>query len=238
MQPGETRPLVIATDLNGDASELYKSAKAGDLLLGQLKLGGSAAKADFDLTYVLPPQAKSEEDKEETKDEPLLVDLQLGLLEKIEDDKARKTFLESLQKGNPKHLPALVAALKALKSEEADAKDINKAADAVLAQIDEQALAVHQGKKQPPAAEQTDEEKKTNKAVEEHMKAWATAYSRKIEASTKSSESVEEQEKLFAKYRHFIDSPDKEQDFSLAAAKRDFVQQVRIALSIVSSARA
>ena len=230
MQLGETRPLVISTDLNGDTSDLYKSAKAGDILLGQLKLGGSAAKADFDLTYVLPPQAKSEDSEEggEGKDVPLLVDLQLGLLEKIKDDKERQKFLDNLLSANPKHLPALVASLKALKADTADSKDIAKAADAILSEIDENTLAIHLGKKPIPANEQTEDEKKAHKAMEEKKKAWANAYSRKIEASYKSGESHEEQNKLFSKYRQFVENPDKDQEYNLISAKRDFAQEVSL----------
>ena len=235
MQLGETRPLVLSTDLSGDTSDLYKSAKPGDVLLGQLKLGPSTAKSDFDLTYVLPPKPKEEDDSEggDGKDAPLLVDLQLGLLEKIKDDKQRKKFLETILAENPKHLPALVAALKALKADEADPKDVTKAADAVLAEIDENALAIHLGKKALPAIEQSEDDKKLQKAMEEKKKAWANAYARKIEASYKSNEGLEVQNKLFEKYRLFVDAPEKDQEFSLIAAKRDYAQQVS-SVSILS----
>ena len=223
----KTRPLVISTDLTGNTSDLYKSAKAGDVLLGKLNLGPADSKATFGLDFILPAAIKDEdEDEEEELAEPsLVVDLQLGILDKIKDDKEKKAFLDNLTVTNPQHLPLLVAKLDALK-EDADPKDVSKAADAVLAQIDEAALSSYLGKKRAPANEQTKEDKKLKKDMDQKTAAWKTAYTRKIEASYKAKVPLHEQDSLFVQYRQFVDAPEKDHDFLLISAKRDFAQEV------------
>ena len=229
MPLGDTRPLVLSTELKGDTADLYKSAKAGDLLLGALKLGPGSSKASVDLTYVIPPKPKAadggSDEGGEAKEAPLLVDLQLSIVDKIKDDKEKKQFLDTLLAAYPKHLPLLVAALKATE-EEAEAAEITKAADAVLALVDEAELSSYLGKKPLPAEEQSAADKDTKKGMDEKKAAWSAAYARKIEASYKAKDSLEKQNGLFAKYRQFLDAPEKDPEFSLIAAKRDFAQEV------------
>ena len=223
------------TELKGDTADLYKSAKAGDLLLGTLKLGPGSSKASVDLTYVLPPKPKAAagggDEGGDAKEAPLLVDLQLGIVDKIKDDKEKKQFLETLLTAHPNHLPLLVAALKATK-EEAEAAEISKAADAVLALVDEAELSSYLGKKALPAEEQSAADQETKKAMDEKKAAWSAAYARKIGASYKAKDSLEKQNDLFAKYRQFLDAPEKDPEFSLIAAKRDFAQEVGLLSSI------
>lgn len=227
MPKGETRPLVIHTDLKGDASDLYKTAKAGDILLGKLSLGPGTSKASFPLAYVLPPQAKAEDGAEEkSKETPLLVDLQLSILDKIKDESEKQTFLEGLIKSHPTHLPLLVASLKALK-DDADRKAVDEAADKVLAQIKEDELASYLGKKAIPADEMTEEEKKVKKSMEEQKSAWSLAYLKKIQASHKAGDSFTQQKELFRRYRQFVENPEKDVDFAIVSAKRDIAQKVR-----------
>lgn len=223
------RPLVLATELKGDTGDLYKTAKAGDILLGTLKLGPGSSKASVDLTFVIPPKPKAAESGSneggEANEAPLLVDLQLGIVDKIKDDKEKKQFLDTLLSAHPKHLPLLVAALKATK-DDAEAAEIAKAADTVLALVDEAELSSYLGKKPLPAEDQSAADKETKKTMDEKKAAWSAAYARKIEASYKTNESLEDQNALFAKYRQFLDTPEKDPEFSLIAAKRDFAQEV------------
>lgn len=174
---------------------------------------------------MVPPEAKEPEDKDSEKEKPKLVDLQLQIVEKIKDDSEKRTYLDDLIRSNPKHLPLLVASLKAVK-EEADPQEITKAADLILAEIDEHELAAYLGRKPPPAEEQTEEDKKIKKEMDIKKSAWTLAYSRKVQASHKQETSLDEQNKLFSQYRAFLDSPEKDPDFGLALAKRDIAAKV------------
>ena len=216
---------MVSTDLKGDTSELYKTAKAGDVLLGKLNLGPANSKSTFDLNFVLPPQTKNTKDEDEVKEKQLTIDLQLGIVDNIQDEKEKKSFLENLAI-NHKHWPIQAAQLKAL-SKDADPEEIAKAADAVLSLIDEAELSNFLGRKSSPETEQTTEDKKMNKEMEKKRAAWLNASMRRIEASYRAKESIDKQNNLFNRYRQFVESPDKDQDFLLINAKRDFAQEVR-----------
>ncbi|KAL7008697.1 hypothetical protein EMMF5_001959 [Cystobasidiomycetes sp. EMM_F5] len=220
----QARSIVLNTDLKGDASDLYKVAKAGDSLLGKFNL---SPKATVDITYLIPPQSKSKEEEEGSKDDPSLIDLQLSIVEKIKSDDEKSSFLEQLMQSHGSYLPLLVVRLKSLKKD-AKVEEINKAADAVLAQIDETEMSSYFGKKTKPAAEQSSEEKKVHKAWTEKKAAWTAALGRKL--STNDTSGVD-QEGLYTKYYQFLDTPDKDQEFLLHQAKRDMKQKVSIPLA-------
>lgn len=221
----QTRPLVVSSELKGDSTDLYKSGKAGDVLLGKLNLGPAGTKAYCNIGYVVPPQIKEADKEGEDKEEPKLIDLQLQIVEKIKDDKDKQAYLDTLLAQNPNHLPLLVASLKGVK-EDANPQDIIKASDAVLAEIDENALASYLGRKSPPANEMTDDDKKTKKEMDIKRSAWNLACSRKFQASHKAQAPLTEQNQLFAKYRTFVETPDKDLDFALISAKRDISADV------------
>ena len=224
-QFSQRRALVLNTSLSGDADALYKVAKAGDTLFGKLRLGAASSKAEIALSYVLPAQAKENKDEEKDEDAPLLVDLQLSLVDKIKDDNEKTKFLDNLLKGNDKHIPLLVARLEALK-DEASTKDVTTAADAIIAQIDEAKLAEYYGKKALAAHEQKKEDKRLKKDMDTKKSAWTLAHARKLKASLKDNEGRAQQDALFAKYRQFIDTPDKDEELILITAKRDIQHQV------------
>lgn len=232
----QTRSLVLNTELKGDTSDLYKSAKAGDLLLGKLNLGPAASKAYCDLTYLIPPEIKKDEDKDEEKETPALIDLQLPIIEKIKDDKEKRAFIDELLVKNPKHLPLLMASLKALK-DDVELEDVTKAADRILAEIDEQALAAYLGRKPLPIDEQTADDKKTKKEMDVKRSAWTLAYSRKLQASQKGNMTAEDSSEFFLKYRAFLESPEKDADYGLISARRDIGMQVSDSFPIHAGGR-
>lgn len=208
---------------------MYKVGKSGDVLLGKLVLGGDSQTV---LTYVLPPKAKEDAEVEEdsTKDKPLLVDLQLQIVDKIKDDKEKRQYLDELLSKNPKHLPLLVASLKAVK-EDADVKDIEGAADLILKEIDESELAAYLGRKPAPDDEQTEEDKKLKKTMDTKKAAFTLAYTRKLQASYKAEKSAQEKAQLLSKSRTFMESPDKDPDFALITIKRDIALGVSLGFS-------
>lgn len=154
-------------------------------------------------------------------------ELQLKLLDAIKDDTARQNFLQRLAAASPNHLATLVAVLDALKPDKAEVSDIIEAADAVLAQIDEDELAIYLGKVPKPACEQGSNDQRVSKVMAEKRKAWTTAYARKIEASLNLGKSHEVLQKLFVKYRQFVDDSETDNEHSLIAAKVAFAHEVR-----------
>jgi tripeptidyl-peptidase-2 len=225
----QKRALVLNTSLDGDAAALYKVAKAGDTLFGKLRLGAASSKAEVALSYILPDQAKEDSDEEKDEDTPLLVDLQLTIVDKIKDESEKTKFLDNLLKDKSNHIPLLVARLEALK-DEASAQDVNSATDAILAQIDEAKLAEYYGKKALATHEQKKQDKRLKKEMDTKKSAWTLAHARKLKASLKSDERRRQQDALFAKYRQFIESPDKDEEFILISAKRDMERQVSCTL--------
>lgn len=174
---------------------------------------------------MVPPQAKEADGEDADKEQPKLVDLQLQIVDKIKDDKEKRAYLDGLISQSPKHLPLLVASLKAFK-DDADPQAVAKASDLILAEIDENALASYLGRQPLPPHEQTEEDKKTKKEMEIKKSAWNLAYSRKVQASNKNQATILEQDELFSKYRTFLDSPEKDPDFTLISAKRDIAASV------------
>ena len=224
----QTRALILGSELKGSTADLYKVAKAGDFLSGTILLGPAAtSKAQCDITYAIPAQAKTEKEEEGPGDDPLLVDLQLSIVDKIKDDDAKTSFLDSLQSTAPNHLPLLVARLKAIKND-AKPEKIVEAADVVLAALDENEIALFSGRKAKPAEEQTPDDKKAQKAMNAKKSAWSLAYGKKLLASYKSKATLAEQQALLDKYRLFADNPDKDQDLLISAAKKDITEGVRV----------
>jgi hypothetical protein len=212
--------------LKGETADLYKVAKAGDVLIGKLSFGPAHPKGACSLTYVLPPQVKEPEEDTGDKEKPLLIDLQLTLVDKIKDEAEKRAYLDGLIATNPTHLPLLVASLKATK-EAADLEKTVAAADAILACIDEKELAAYLGRKALPADEQSDDDKKLKKEMDIQKSAWTLAYSRKLLSSYQAANTdTADRAQLFLRYRAFLDNPDKDPEFGLISAKRDIAAQV------------
>ena len=227
--PGATQALVIGTELTGNLDKLYESAEAGNVLLGELSLGPDVA--SIDLEYILPPKASpededGEDEEEESEKADEVASLQLTLLEDIKDEAVRQTFLQKLVADSPKHLATLLAYLKTVEGDKAPASAVLEAADAVLAQINENELAAHLGKQSKPTWEQTQADIRLQKEMEGKRAALVIAYARKVEAGLKKPGSSDALDKLFKKYRHFVEDPDKDQQYILISARIAVSHQV------------
>jgi tripeptidyl-peptidase-2 len=177
--PGERKVLNLDLNLHGDA--LPKEAQPGDILVGDF---GFAPDGKYTLKYIVAPAPKKEDNGEGggKEDEPQLPELLAPLTKKLKGDQKKK-FLDTLLKDHPTSLPVLLARLESLdagKKEEVD--DVVKAADAVVKEIDVQSVLLYLGEKRLPANEQSEDEKKENKRMEEKKKALVTAYVKKGKA--------------------------------------------------------
>lgn len=224
----QTRVVVINTDLQGETKELYKIGKAGDLLLGKLSLGPSGTKEDNKVEFVLSNKATEtdSEDADDDKEKPLLVDLQLSILDKIEDESEKKSFVDSLLKQYPDYLPLLLAKLKMLEKA-GSADERRQAADAVLARIDEKELASHLGRKGPLSREQTKADKQLDKKMQAAKDAWTKACVARIASAAEQANEAEGAgdtsiKELLQKLRQFTDAPDKSIDYLMASAENEY----------------
>jgi tripeptidyl-peptidase-2 len=235
--------FVVNTELSGKGKEsLFKESKAGDVLLGHIRVCPNAGEElATNLRYTIPPPPpKDKSDADEgDKEKPSLVDLQLGLVSKLTDDAERTAFVDSLIKANPGHLPALVAKLDALK-EKAGAAEVLEAADAILSTVGEEGeedLACYLGTKQPPPAQQTEEDKKTKKKMDIRKEALRKAYHRKTNVLLEKlqeeqqqgggdpRETARELESVFARYRRWIESSDSsDPQFALVDIRRELAR--------------
>ncbi len=182
LMPGERKVLFLDTNLEGD--KVPKEAQPGDVLVGTL----SFAEAKNQLRYIVPPAAKKEKDDDgAAKNDETTIDLLVGVAKKIKDEKEKLAFIEKLIVENPKHLGLLRAKLEAVGSaKDADkaesASTILAAVDAVLKEIDQEALRLFLGTKQLPTVEQSDEEKKRAREFEKQKSAVTFALNRKCRA--------------------------------------------------------
>ena len=165
LQVGEQRVLGVDLRLPAEgAAELYKDVKPGDVLVGKYNLTSHAELAR-PVVYVLPPAAPKDDDKvDDPKDKPTLAALSVEMAAKIDDVDERIRFLETLSAGADDELALLVARMEAVEALKEPAHDrVVKAADAVLARIDEDKLAQDCGTK---AASDTVEQRRQQKDVD------------------------------------------------------------------------
>jgi hypothetical protein len=146
-------------------------------------LAKEAEKIGWDVAYVLPPAPAKQEKADEPKPEPKkLVDHQVELAKKLEDDAERRDYLASLASANSDHLPTLVAHLEALKpkdrTKEPEQEAITAAAEAILKRVDEQELARFYGFKRPA---ETTEAKRAQKVRDGERDALVAALTAKAE---------------------------------------------------------
>ncbi|KAJ3325149.1 tripeptidyl-peptidase II Tpp2 [Boothiomyces sp. JEL0866] len=110
----------------GDIGALPKEAKAGDLLVGSLKVTGASVKLPGDLytvSYVVPPEYKAKTVelgiKEPAKEDKVLLkeavrDLEISWVKKTKSDDGKRELIKSLEQAYPDHLPLFVEKLEIL----------------------------------------------------------------------------------------------------------------------------
>ncbi|KAE8194985.1 hypothetical protein A4X06_0g4930 [Tilletia controversa] len=180
--PGETKTLVLNTDLQGD--KVPKEAQPGDLLLGQFGFD----KGQSTLRYIVPPSIKKEKDETGgavAAEKEGVAELMTGLVGQIKDEKEKKAFLDRLVSEHPDNLGVLVArlaALDAVADKPGNAGEVDAAADAILAQVDEGALKLWMANKGAPPSELDGEAKAELKLNEKRKEAVLAALNAKARA--------------------------------------------------------
>ncbi|PKI84840.1 tripeptidyl-peptidase II [Malassezia vespertilionis] len=197
--PGERRVLCIDTNLEG---ENLPASAPGDVLLGSLRFGGHD-KVPLQLV-VPPPPVKAKEDA--PSDPPQLPELLADVAKKLQGDD-RQAFLDAVTAQHPDSLDILEARLEAIAVDAVeDAENAIGAADAILAQIDQDKLLLWLGAKQPPALEQTAEQKRVSKQFHAQKKALELALTRKATAQLLRGDTEAFQETLLQSRKYMPDT--------------------------------
>jgi len=171
LHKGERAVLSISTAL--DNEQWPSDAKMGDVVLGTLTLGGHAK---VPIEVVLGPAPPPSVPKE-TDDAPTLPMLLAGLVSKVPKDEKYK-FVDQLLHDYPNDLSIHLAAMDASDTDDA----VIGAAQNVRSCIDETGLRLWLGTQQPPAAEQTHEQKAKAKDMEAQKKALVRTLVREAQA--------------------------------------------------------
>lgn len=170
--PGERKVLALDLNLHGDG--LPKEAQFGDVLIGEFAF---APEGKYELRYIVPAAPKKEEEpsKEPRDDEPDLPRLLAPIAKKLKGEQ-KTQFLDNLVKTHSQSLPVLLAKLESVDAAKKDeVLQVLTAAESIISLIDQKAVLLWLGEKKPALAEQSDEEKRENKRMEEHKKALVTA---------------------------------------------------------------
>lgn len=197
---GETAVLWVT---GPGPDDLPKSAEPGDVLLGTATFGSGEAgeygagkrPGGYHVMYVVPPKpiakkekAAADKDTDERSAEEQLAeairDLKVAQLAKLRAEEDRQLFdriAAEVLRDYPDHLPVLVARLERAdgKQREDDLEAVVAAADAVIAAIDQDALAAHYGVKLDPDDKQA---AKVRKEMDERKAALIEALHRKAKA--------------------------------------------------------
>ncbi|SAM68263.1 related to Tripeptidyl-peptidase II [Ustilago bromivora] len=219
LHPGER--IVLTLDLNLEGDAVPKEAQPGDVLVGSF---GFAAEGKGQIRYIVPPAVKKDEGGDDAgaggKNENEIPELLTATVKKIKDPKEKLEFMDKLIADYPKFLGVLVAKLEALDADEKDAdkqKHVIAAADKVLSLIDETEVKLWLATQKPSASEQTDEEKKTNKEMEEKKKALVLALNRKARVymtqAEESSPSSSDLDKVWKNYREYFPADSKAKEY-------------------------
>lgn len=219
LHPGER--IVLTLDLNLEGDAVPKEAQPGDVLVGSF---GFAAEGKGQIRYIVPPAIKKADEGDDAgaggKNENEIPELLTATAKRIKDSKEKLEFMDKLIADYPKFLGALVAKLEALDADEKDAdkqKQVIAAADKVLSLIDETQVKLWLATQKPSASEQTDEEKKTNKEMEEKKKALILALNRKARVymtqAEESSSASAELEKVWKNYREYFPADSKAKEY-------------------------
>ncbi|CAO1628382.1 unnamed protein product [Parajaminaea phylloscopi] len=177
--PGERKVLTLDLNLHGDA--LPKEAQPGDVLVGEFSF---APEGKYELRYIVPPAPKKEEEtsKNVKDDEPELPRLLAPIAKQLKGEQ-KKNFLDSLVKDHPESLPVLLAKLESLNpTNPAETDGVLAAAERIIELVDETAVLLWLAEKRAPVAEQSDEQKRQNKKMEESKKVLVAALIAKARA--------------------------------------------------------
>ncbi|SPO20194.1 related to Tripeptidyl-peptidase II [Ustilago trichophora] len=222
LHPGER--IVLTLDLNLEGDAVPKEAQPGDVLVGSF---GFAAEGKGQIRYIVPPAIKNADEGSDDaaaggKNENEIPELLTATAKKIKDTKEKLDFMDKLIADYPKFLGILVAKLETLDADDKDAakrKQVVATADQVLALIDETEVKLWMATQKPSASEQTDEEKKLNKQMEEKKKALILALNRKsrvllTEAEfSPSSSTSSDLESVWKQYRTYFPADTKAKEY-------------------------
>lgn len=197
---GERAVLCIDTSLEGD--KWPSEAKAGDVLCGTVTLG-THAKVPFEVSVGPPPPPPPAQSGDGDGEKPTLPTLLAGLVPKAPAD-GKTAFVEHLVKEYPNDLAVRRAALDAC-ADDADAAI--RAAQGVRECIDETELRLWFGTQQPPASEQTQEDKAKAKKMQAQKAALVHALVREAEAHAKQGH-AEPSSLALMHARQYIDAGD------------------------------
>ncbi|KAG3007822.1 hypothetical protein JG687_00013916 [Phytophthora cactorum] len=199
LSTGKYVPLFIGEPAH---DKLPAGNTVGDILTGKIHFGqkdgairGSGRRpGGFDITYVIPPaptpvkDPESEEPKDERDEEEIAKEaVRMLLLERVTKLAGKSTFLPAWQRlvdQFPNHLPAMQAKLHHFDFEanrSTQLAEIIEAADAVLALIKQDELALFFGTRNVPS-DQPAAEKKLRKEKEKEKAILADALARKARA--------------------------------------------------------
>lgn len=171
LHKGERAVLSISTAL--DNEQWPSDAKLGDVVLGTLTLGGHAK---VPIEVVLGPAPPSSVPKE-TDDAPTLPMLLAGLVSKVPKEE-KYNFVDQLLHDYPNDLSINLAAMDASDTDDA----VIGAAQNARSCIDETGLLLWLGTQQPPAAEQTHEQKAKAKEMQAQKAALVRTLVREAQA--------------------------------------------------------
>jgi tripeptidyl-peptidase-2 len=186
-----------------DADDLPDEAKPGDELIGSLTLGDANERQEgeghrpggYRVVMTVPPKPEDTdkvdvaEDEEEEKSAEVelaeaLRDFKVKQLEKLRGEEDRALFdklASEILAEYPNHLPVLLEKLKRADGEDREEHlpEVVAAADAIIAEIDQEALAAHYGRK---LDEDDKDAKKVRKEMDEKKAALVEALHRKAKA--------------------------------------------------------
>ncbi|SPO21109.1 related to Tripeptidyl-peptidase II [Ustilago trichophora] len=222
LHPGER--IVLTLDLNLEGDAVPKEAQPGDVLVGTF---GFAAEGKGQIRYIVPPAIKNAEEGSDDaaaggKNENEIPELLTATAKKIKEAKEKLEFMDKLISEYPKFLGILVAKLEALDADDKDAakrKQVTDTADRILALVDETEVKLWMATQKPSASEQTDDEKKLNKQMEEKKKALILALNRKsrvllTEAESSPSSSISSDlESVWKQYRTYFPADTKAKEY-------------------------
>jgi hypothetical protein len=134
---GENLSFAVSNDLGEDTP---KEAAAGDILTGDITLGGEIKTPVF---FTVPPAPKPEED--EDKPAKTMLERQIDMGSGLSDANEKKAFFDALQKSHPNDLQALGASLDHGDQTDAGKADRQDVADTILSLIDASTVAQYFG---------------------------------------------------------------------------------------------
>ncbi|ORY75467.1 subtilase family-domain-containing protein [Protomyces lactucae-debilis] len=133
---GQNISIAVANDLGDDTP---KEAAAGDILTGDITLGGEIKRPVF---YHVAPKPKPEEEDKPPKS---MMDRQIEMGASLTDKEEKQSFFDALQKSHPRDLQALGAYLEHGDQTETGKAEQHRVAGVILDVIDANAVAQYFG---------------------------------------------------------------------------------------------